>query len=90
MIDFWTDAGQSCRAHFGAAGQFGIFLTLILALALGFARGRRSLSQLSARVTGLPPSMLPQNSLSNITAISVAAYSYMSLVPIIQPRSCEH
>jgi len=34
MIDFWSDAAESGFLIFGAAGQFGIFITLLLALAL--------------------------------------------------------
>jgi len=70
----------------GAAGQFGIFLTLLLALALGF-------SQLDAMCIGIigacdgPTAIYvtTQYAPHLLGAVSVAAYSYMSLVPIIQP-----
>ena len=70
----------------GAAGQFGIFLTLLLALVLGF-------SQLESVCIGIigacdgPTAIYvtTQYAPHLLGAVSVAAYSYMSLVPIIQP-----
>jgi len=70
----------------GAAGQFGIFLTLMLALFLGF-------SQLDAVAIGIigacdgPTSIYVTSKFAPhlLGAVSVAAYSYMSLVPLIQP-----
>jgi sodium ion-translocating decarboxylase beta subunit len=70
----------------GAAGQCGIFLTLILALALGF-------SQLEAVAVGIigacdgPTAIFVTSQYAPhlLGAVSVAAYSYMSLVPVIQP-----
>jgi sodium ion-translocating decarboxylase beta subunit len=71
---------------FGAAGQFGIFLTLALALALGF-------SQLDAVCIGIigacdgPTAIYVTSQFAPhlLGPVSVAAYSYMALVPIIQP-----
>jgi len=70
----------------GAAGQFGIFLTLLLALLLGF-------SQLDAIAIGIigacdgPTSIYVTSKYAPhlLGAVSVAAYGYMSLVPLIQP-----
>jgi oxaloacetate decarboxylase beta subunit len=70
----------------GGAGQFGIFLTLLLALALGF-------TQLEAVAIGIigacdgPTSIYVTSKYAPhmLGAVSVAAYCYMSLVPIIQP-----
>jgi oxaloacetate decarboxylase beta subunit len=70
----------------GGAGQFGIFLTLLLALALGF-------KQLEAVCVGIigacdgPTAIYvtTQYAPHLLGPIAVAAYSYMSLVPIIQP-----
>lgn len=70
----------------GAAGQFGIFLTLALALLLGF-------SQLDAVAIGIigacdgPTSIYVTSKYAPhlLGAVSVAAYGYMSLVPLIQP-----
>lgn len=70
----------------GAAGQFGIFATLILALLMGFDRNEAASIGIIGAIDGptsiyvsglLAPHLLP--------AITVAAYSYMSLVPIIMP-----
>ena len=70
----------------GAAGQFGIFLTLILALALGFPY----LEAVSIGIIGAcdgPTAIYvtSQYAPQLLGAVSVAAYSYMALVPIIQP-----
>jgi sodium ion-translocating decarboxylase beta subunit len=86
MIDFGPMLANPSVLIFGAAGQFGIFLTLLLALSLGFARQEAvSIAVIGAcdgptaiYVTSkYAPQLLP--------AVSIAAYSYMSLVPIIQP-----
>src|SRR4030043_208211 len=70
----------------GAAGQFGIFLTLALALALGFTK----LEAVSIGIIGACDGPTAIYVTSNyaphlLGAVSVAAYSYMSLVPVIQP-----
>ncbi len=70
----------------GAAGQFGIFFTLLLALALGFPE----LEAVSIAIIGAcdgPTAIYvtSQYAPQLLGAVSVAAYSYMSLVPIIQP-----
>jgi sodium ion-translocating decarboxylase beta subunit len=71
---------------FGAAGQFGIFMTLLLALALGF-------TQLEAVCIGIigacdgPTAIYVTSQFAPqlLGPVSVAAYGYMSLVPILQP-----
>jgi oxaloacetate decarboxylase beta subunit len=70
----------------GAAGQFGIFLTLLLALALGFDK----LDAIAVAVIGAcdgPTAIYVSSKFAPhlLGAVSVAAYSYMSLVPLIQP-----
>ena len=70
----------------GAAGQFGIFLTLLLALALGFDK----LDAVAVAVIGAcdgPTAIYVSSKFAPhmLGAVSVAAYSYMSLVPLIQP-----
>lgn len=70
----------------GAAGQFGIFFTLLVALALGFPE----LEAVSVAIIGAcdgPTAIYvtSQYAPQLLGAVSVAAYSYMSLVPIIQP-----
>jgi len=70
----------------GAAGQFGIFLTLLLALALGMER----LDAVAVAIIGAcdgPTAIYVSSKFAPnmLGAVSVAAYSYMSLVPLIQP-----
>ncbi len=70
----------------GAAGQFGIFLTLILALALGFSK----MDSVAIGIIGAcdgPTAIYVTSKYAPhlLGAVSVAAYSYMSLVPVIQP-----
>jgi oxaloacetate decarboxylase beta subunit len=70
----------------GAAGQFGIFLTLLLALALGFTRPEAASIGIIGAIDG-PTSIYVSGLLAPhlLGPITVAAYSYMSLVPIILP-----
>ncbi|HWP56441.1 MAG TPA: sodium ion-translocating decarboxylase subunit beta [Candidatus Acidoferrales bacterium] len=70
----------------GAAGQFGIFLTLLLALAVGFDK----LDAIAVSIIGAcdgPTAIYVSSKFAPhlLGAVSVAAYSYMSLVPLIQP-----
>jgi len=70
----------------GAAGQLGIFLTLLLALALGFTRPEAASIGIIGAIDG-PTSIYVSGLLAPhlLGPITVAAYSYMSLVPIILP-----
>lgn len=70
----------------GAAGQFGIFLTLIAALVLGFTRPEAASIGIIGAIDG-PTSIYVSGLLAPhlLGPITVAAYSYMSLVPIILP-----
>jgi len=70
----------------GAAGQFGIFLTLLLALALGFTRPEAASIGIIGAIDG-PTSIYVSGLLAPhlLGPITVAAYSYMSLVPILLP-----
>src|SRR4030043_798351 len=70
----------------GGAGQFGIFLTLLLALGLGFT----NLEAVAIGIIGAcdgPTAIYVTSKYAPhmLGAVSVAAYSYMSLVPVIQP-----
>jgi carboxybiotin decarboxylase len=70
----------------GAAGQFGIFLTIGLALLFGFSK----LDAVAIGVIGAcdgPTAIYVTSKYAPhlLGAVSVAAYSYMSLVPVIQP-----
>ncbi len=70
----------------GAAGQFGIFLVLFLALVMGFSRLEAVCIGIIGACDG-PTAIYVTGryALELMGAVSVAAYSYMSLVPIIQP-----
>jgi len=92
MTDFSPLLANPRLLLFGAAGQLGIFITLLLALALGFSKEEAVsvaaigacdgptviyVSNLFAGLDRIPTSM--------VGALAVAAYSYMALVPVIQP-----
>ena len=70
----------------GAAGQFGIFVTLLAALAFGFTREEAASIGIIGAIDG-PTSIYVSGILAPhlLAPITVAAYSYMSLVPIILP-----
>jgi sodium ion-translocating decarboxylase beta subunit len=86
MIDFGPMLGNPRVLIFGAAGQFGIFLTLLLALQLGFARQEAVSIAIIGACDG-PTAIYVTTKYARelLPAVSIAAYSYMSLVPIIQP-----
>src|SRR5512141_1814381 len=86
MIDFSPLLSQPKMVLLGAAGQFGIFGTLLLAIALGFPLNRAASIGVSVAIDG-PTSIYVASKLAPelLAPIAVAAYSYMSLIPIIQP-----
>lgn len=86
MIDFSPLLAQPRMALLGAAGQFGIFGTLILATLIGFPLNEAASIGVIGAIDG-PTSIFVATKLApNLLApIAVAAYSYMSLIPIIQP-----
>ena len=86
MTDFGPLLDNPATFLLGAAGQFGIFLTLSLALVLGF----NELDAVSIGIIGAcdgPTAIYVTSKYAPhlLGAVSVAAYSYMSLVPVIQP-----
>ena len=86
MIDFSPLLAQPRMVLLGAAGQFGIFGTLILAAALGFPLNQAASIGVIGAIDG-PTSIFVASKLAPelLAPIAVAAYSYMSLIPIIQP-----
>ena len=86
MIDFGPVLSDPKLLLFGAAAQFGIFFTLSMASLLGFElRDAASIAIIGA-ADGPTSIFVSQQLRSNYTAaIIVAAYSYMALVPIVQP-----
>jgi len=86
MIDFSPLLAQPRMVLLGAAGQFGIFGTLLLAIALGFPLNQAASIGVICAIDG-PTSIFVATKLAPelLAPIAVAAYSYMSLIPIIQP-----
>lgn len=86
MTDFGPLLENPRMMLLGAAGQFGIFGTLILALLLGFNLNEAASIGIIGAIDG-PTSIYVSNLLAPhmLGPIAVTAYSYMSLVPIIQP-----
>lgn len=88
MIDFGPLLSNPRMFLFGGAAQVGIFLTAVLAVLLGFPLNDALSSGIIAAADG-PTSILVSQQLNSHYkgAIAVAAYSYMALVPIIQPAA---
>jgi len=86
MIDFGPLLANPRLLLFGAAAQFGIFFTISLAVLLGFGLKDAAAIGVIGAADG-PTSILVSQVLKSayIGPIAVAAYSYMALVPIIQP-----
>ena len=86
MIDFGPLLSSPVMFLFGAAAQFGIFAALVVAVLLGFDLKDAASIGIIGAADG-PTSLLVSQVLGSnyIGAIAVAAYSYMALVPIVQP-----
>lgn len=86
MIDFGPLLSNPKMFLFGAAAQLGIFLTVIIAAFLGFDIKDAASIGIIGAADGPTSILVSQVLKSNyVGAIAVAAYSYMALVPIIQP-----
>ena len=86
MTDFCPLLANPNTLFLGAAAQFGVFISLAGAMALGFSAQEASAIGIIGGADGptaiyMASKMAPQL----LGAIAVAAYSYMSLVPLIQP-----
>jgi oxaloacetate decarboxylase beta subunit len=86
MIDFGPLLSNPKMFLFGAAAQFGIFFTIAVAALIGFDLKDAASIGIIGAADG-PTSILVSQILGSkyIGAIAVAAYSYMALVPIVQP-----
>lgn len=86
MIDFRPLLAMPQMVLLGAAGQFGIYGTLILATLLGFKLNEAASIGVIGAIDG-PTAIFVASKLAPemLGPIAVAAYSYMSLIPIIQP-----
>ena len=86
MIDFGPLLEKPWLMLFGAAAQFGIFFTMVAAVLLGFDLADAASIGIIGAADGPTSILVSQVLHSNyVGAIAVAAYSYMALVPIIQP-----
>ena len=86
MTDFTPLLANPKTAILGGAAQFGIFGSLVGAVAIGFDMQDASAISIIGGADG-PTSIFIANALAPhlLGAIAVAAYSYMALVPVIQP-----
>ena len=86
MIDFSSLFRNPSLLLFGAAAQFGIFMTMVLAALLGYDIREAASIGIIGAADG-PTSIVVASRFAPhmLGPISVAAYSYMALVPIIQP-----
>ena len=86
MTDFGPLLENPRMALLGAAGQLGIYVTLVLALILNFPLEQAASIGIIGAIDG-PTAIYVTNKLAPelLGAVAVAAYSYMALVPIIQP-----
>ena len=86
MTDFGPLIANPKSILLGAAAQFGIFFTFIGALLLGFTGPEAASIGIIGGADGPTAIYLTTKLATNLLApIAVAAYSYMALVPIIQP-----
>ncbi len=86
MTDFSTLLSNPKLMLLGAAAQIGIFLTFMAALALGFDVNQAAAIGIIGGADG-PTAIFLSSKLAPelLGAIAIAAYSYMALVPVIQP-----
>ena len=88
MIDFGPLLSNPKMFLFGAAAQFGIFVTIVIAVVIGFDINDAASIGIIGAADG-PTSILVSKILKSqyMGAIAVAAYSYMALVPLVQPMA---
>ncbi len=86
MTDFSTMLSNPKLILLGAAAQIGIFVTFIVALSFGFNLNQAAAIGIIGGADG-PTAIFLASRLAPelIGAIAIAAYSYMALVPVIQP-----
>ncbi|MEW4528822.1 sodium ion-translocating decarboxylase subunit beta [Maioricimonas sp. JC845] len=86
MTDFSTMLSNPKLVLLGAAAQIGVFLTLLGALLLGFSAQEAASIGIIGGADG-PTAIFLSSQLAPdlLGAIAISAYSYMALVPVIQP-----
>ena len=86
MTDFGPLLANPNTLFMGAAAQFGVFISLAGAMLLGFTAQEASAIGIIGGADGPTAIYMASKMAPNLLgAIAVAAYSYMSLVPLIQP-----
>lgn len=86
MIDFGPVLSKPWLIFIGAAGQGGIFISMVIASALGFQLNDAASIGIIGAADGPTAILVSQRLMSQyVPAILVVAYCYMALVPIIQP-----
>ena len=86
MTDFGPLLANPNTLFLGAAAQFGVFISLAGAMLLGFTAQEASAIGIIGGAAGPTAIYMASKMAPNLLgAIAVAAYSYMSLVPLIQP-----
>lgn len=86
MTDFGPMLSRPSSMVLGAAAQGGIYLVLILAVSMGFNGGEASSISIIAGADGPTAIFLTKSLAPHLLApIAVAAYSYMALIPLLQP-----
>ncbi|CDZ75562.1 Na+-transporting methylmalonyl-CoA/oxaloacetate decarboxylase [Peptoniphilus sp. ING2-D1G] len=86
MTDFGPLIANPISLLLGSAAQFGIYIAFIVAIALGFTPQEAASIGIIGGADG-PTAIFVTNSLAPhlLAPIAVAAYSYMALIPLIQP-----
>ncbi len=86
LTDFGPLLANPLTLFLGAAAQIGVYITLVVAVLLGFSLQQAAAIGIIGGADG-PTAIFLANKLAPelLGPIAVAAYSYMSLVPIIQP-----
>lgn len=88
MIDFGPLLSNPKLFILGGAAQLGVFVTLLLSVVIGFSINDAASVAIIAAADGPTAILVAQKLLSTYAApITVAAYSYMALVPIVQPMA---
>lgn len=86
MTDFGPLIANPKSLLIGAAAQLGVFLTFAGAIALGFTGAQAAAIGIIGGADGPTAIYVTQKLAPNLlSAIAIAAYSYMALIPVIQP-----
>ncbi|MGM9593484.1 MAG: sodium ion-translocating decarboxylase subunit beta [Candidatus Onthomonas sp.] len=86
MTDFGPMMANPKSMLLGAAAQFGVYVALIMAVALGFKGNEAASIAIIGGADGPTAIWLTKTLAPNLLgAIAIAAYSYMALIPLIQP-----